>query len=181
MNKKKRRSRLLIFPAYYTILQKEFLVAYLRFCINTEYIYKKKFIDICQYKKNEILRLAFRNKYITIFDKLNIWNRYVNEIVGNGYGLPEFTYTDAIQRNRLYQWDAYYYFIKYSRVKIGNKKGIVYSNDIENKKLTIYIETRIKEYMYEDVKGMAAQYFDMDNETLKQMKGNNLSQLCLDK
>ena len=168
-----------MFASYYSIMQKEFIISFLRFCINKKYNYKKKYIDICEYKKKEILKLAFRNNNATIFDDIIRWDKYVDEIIENGFGLPHFIYKDAKQKENLYKWDAFYYFHKESTVVIGNQEAIVVKNDSYAKKLTVLIDGQRKQFAYDEVKGSALSYLKMNKKQLQLMKSNVLASLFL--
>ena len=172
-----KKSRKLWFPDFFAILQKEFLVTYLRYLINQDYQYKKKYINICEFKKADIKRFGMRNDTRTIFDDVAIWKRYVELIIGHQYGLPKFIYTDEKQKDNLYKWDAGFYFFENTKVQVAGQDALILHNDVENQILLLLIGDKSESYHYDAVIGKGEEYFKMDSEQLEVIKYMNMNMM----
>ena len=177
---KKEKSRTLWFANYISIMQKEFLISFLRFHINTNPIYKRKYADICELKKTDIIRMGYRNDIKTIFDGVDFWKKYVDMIMGDDYGLPAFIYKDHIQKMNLYEWDASLYFPSTSIVEIGNSQGIIHTNNISTGTLEIFMNGERIFKKYDEVKGRGRSFFELNDMQIKRLRDYNITETYCD-
>lgn len=177
---KKEKSRTLWFANYISIMQKEFLVSFLRLYINTNPVYRKKYADICEYKKVNIIRMGYRNGIKVIFDGVTFWQKYVDMVMGDGYGLPAFIYKDNIQKENLYEWDASLYFPSNTLVEIGNHFGLINSNNITTETLEILMNGERIHRKYHQVKGRGHIFFDLGDVQIKRLRDNNITNMYCD-
>ena len=173
----RRKSRSLWFADLFSNLQSEFMVSLLRYHINYERVYKKKYLDICEYKKKDIMRLAYRNKKNTIFCHIHIYKKYLDELFGDQYGLPKFIYVDKIQKINLSRHDLYYFFIPDSQVIYDTKKATIIKNDTDNKKITIVYDEKDVSVDYSAVKSKWYNVMNVSESTLSKYRVTDMRQI----
>jgi hypothetical protein len=146
-----RKSREQQFHDFFLILQKEYIVAELRYKIYPDLKGKNKSLEIMAGKKAKITDIAIKNNVKTIFDDIklgqtllydeNLKLKLYSDIYGFG-GLPNFIYRDDEQYKALSQKDKNCYFLKGAKVLItdlGN--GILIDVDFETETAKIKISS----------------------------------------
>jgi hypothetical protein len=138
------KSREQKFHEFFIILQKEWIVAELRYIIYTEESMRVKSKEIMEGKKKKIYDIAFKNSIKTIFPDLKLGNtslydeclkdKLYDEIYRPGGGLPHFIYRDDRQKSILAGVDRRCYYSIGSKFNVVNSDliGIIETVDFVN-------------------------------------------------
>lgn len=123
------------FNDFYACLQREYLVAELRYKIYTKEKDKNYYLHReMEGKKQTIEAIASRNNFPSIFTDEWLYGRYRAEIY-NDWGLPNFIYRSEEDRLNRRPKDVVAYFHKGVSVMVktdeGKQKGIVVWTDVE--------------------------------------------------
>ena len=92
-NKENRKSRDLTLTELFDILQKEYIVFELRAKIYPQNHHRTFWLELASKKKEKIISIGHRHKFISIFDFAEIKEKYYNEIVPK-VGFPNFIYSN---------------------------------------------------------------------------------------
>lgn len=129
---KRQSTRKLSFLEFFETLQREYLVAELRYKIYPRekdkiYYKNKEMVG----KKENIETISIRNNLPSIFTDRNLYYKYWNELCG-GWGLPNFLYRDKSDREYRRTFDIINYFSKGSIVNYLNEEGEVERGTIQS-------------------------------------------------
>jgi hypothetical protein len=128
------KTRVIPISDFYTRLQLEWISYKCRALIYHRPFDKKKFMEICDKKKEKILQISLKNCLPSIFNNKEQQKKYTLRFFGQT-GIPAFCYRDDYQIAIKGYWDLYYYFTVGASVRccingeveIGN----ILSNDIK--------------------------------------------------
>ena len=154
MTSKLPRTRIIPISDFFTRLQVEYLCYKFRAMIYQRPFDKKKFMDICEQKKQKILQIALENCLPSIFNNEEQRRKYLNKFF-NQSGCPNFCYRDEYQQRVKGYWDIVYYFVIGSSVRVNVKGSIelgrILSCNIKGRTLMIKMEDgKQKEVQFEN-------------------------------
>lgn len=137
------KTRIIPISDFYTRLQLEYLSYKFRSLIYHRPFDKKKFIEICEKKKQKIEQIALENRLPSIFNNEDQKRKYLLRFFGDN-SVPAFCYRDDYQSNVKGYWDLFYYFIEGSSVRCEtNGKieiGKIAANNIQEKTLVVQVD-----------------------------------------
>lgn len=118
MKEKKTMTRKISFLEFFNQLQKEYLVAEIRYKIYTNIVDKKYYKEREMLgKKNTIENISIKNNLPSIFSNKELYNNIRHEIIGE-WGLPKFLYRDELDKEKRGIRDIYNYFSRRSEVSV---------------------------------------------------------------
>lgn len=106
---------------FFEVLQKEYICAEIRsriFSKTHSHYWKKVMVG----KKDKIQDIATRNRFSSIFDTQEEYNRLFSKVVPE-WGMPEFMYVSTQQFEKLNKWDKLFFFSKGCEVKVLQEDG----------------------------------------------------------
>lgn len=152
----KQKSRQLSFIEFFKNLQREYIIAELRYKIypkakDKDYYKNREMAG----KKATIENISIRNNLKSIFSDDNLYRQYHNEMI-NEWGLPNFLYRDAADRERRRHQDIINYFYKGSVVSVLNAdgsidRGIIVITDINKQIVVVTIDDKNISYPFNKV------------------------------
>lgn len=150
-------NRKISFNDFFACLQREYLVAELRYKIyekpkDKNYYLNKEILG----KKKTIEEIASRNNYPCIFTDTWLRDKYKSEIY-NEWGLPNFIYRSNEDREGRRPKDIVAYFHKGVEVivKLNSGEivdGIVFWTDLENHTVRVKIDAGLIEVSFDNLK-----------------------------
>lgn len=152
----KRKSRQLSFIEFFENLQREYIIAELRYKIypkeKDKNYYKNREMDG---KRATIENISARNNLKSIFNDSDVYRQYHDEMI-KGWGLPNFLYRDEADKERRRHQDIINYFYKGSVVSVLNSdgsidRGVIITTDLNRKMVLIEVNNRTKYYSFDNV------------------------------
>lgn len=152
----KQKSRQLSFIEFFKNLQREYIIAELRYKIYP----KEK--DKNYYKNREMAgkratidNISIRNNLKSIFSDPNLYRQYHDEMIGE-WGLPCFLYRDTADRERRRRQDIINYFYRGSVVSVLNSdgsidRGVIVTTDLNKRVVVVTIDNENISYPFDKV------------------------------
>lgn len=150
------KNRAQSFPDFFACLQREYLVAELRYQIYEREKDKNYYLNREMKGKREAIEsISQRNNFLSIFTDKWLMQKYKDEIY-NEWGLPNFIYRSDNDRKTRRPKDIIAFFHKGVEVEVktdsGSKKGTVIWTDLENGTVQVKIAGKQETYSYAELK-----------------------------